>query len=159
MSADIESGKHTQAGTGEASWSADPTSVSPADIELTSADAYMLMYSSRAESDTGGVSKPSGSTMSTGGPVPMELENEQSGEESCSLPEQLRLEIEEMNREFESMCWEYTRRREEELNKIAERKKEVRSVLALAPAKPFEEPFYWISTEWLKSWADSLSPP
>jgi ubiquitin carboxyl-terminal hydrolase 48 len=75
------------------------------------------------------------------------------------LPEHLRLEIEEMNKEFETLCWEYTSRREEELLRIVSRKKEVRGVLAQAPVKSVDDPFFWISTDWLRLWADSLRPP
>ena len=101
------------------------------------------MYIRRDESDKPGFS---------GDPVPMEIDG------SADIPEQLRLEIEQMNNDFEATCREYTRRRKEELSRIAERKNEVRSILALAPAKSHEE-FFWISTEWLRSWADSLTPP
>ncbi|KAH9545308.1 hypothetical protein CY35_12G041600 [Sphagnum magellanicum] len=107
---------------------------------LTSADAYMLMYSQRTEP---GVHEP--------------VTNVE--DESRSLPEHLRLEIEEMNKEFETSCWEYTSRREEELLRIVSRKKEVRGVLAQAPVKSVDDPFFWISTDWLRLWADSLRPP
>ncbi|KAG0615456.1 hypothetical protein M758_5G042500 [Ceratodon purpureus] len=144
-----------QAGVSEASGSADPSSRSHSESEmLTSADAYMLMYSCRSElrNDKSGF-------LPGEDPVPMEVEKERKIDDNADLPEQLRLEIEQMNNDFEAMCWEYTRRREEELSRIAERKEEVRSILALAPAKSLEEPFFWISTEWLRSWADSLTPP
>ncbi|KAG0577792.1 hypothetical protein KC19_5G182300 [Ceratodon purpureus] len=144
----------SQGGSGEASSSAaDPSSSRPQpETEmLTSADAYMLMYICRDEADN---YKPE--CLAVDDPVPMEVERER---DSSDLPEQLRLEIEQMNNDFEGMCWEYTRRRDEELARIAERKEEVRSILSQVPAKSLEEPFYWISTEWLRSWADSFTPP
>lgn len=145
-----------QVGVGEASSSsADPSIRPQSESEmLTSADAYMLMYISRAEVENG---KPG--FLAIEDPVPMEVERERRIDDSAGLPEQLRLEIEQMNNDFEGMCWEYTRRRDEELARIAERKEEVRSILSQVPAKSLEEPFYWISTEWLRSWADSLTPP
>lgn len=155
--ADVSGGKDQplQVGMGEASSSADPSSRPHSESEmLTSADAYMLMYICRAEIENG---KPG--VIGVEDPVAMEVERERSMDDSAGLPEQLRLEIEQMNNDFEAMCWEYTRRREEELARIAERKEEVRSILAQAPAKSLEEPFFWISTEWLRSWADSLTPP
>lgn len=140
-----------QAGT-EASGSADASSRSHSESEtLTSADAYMLMYIRRGDSDKPGL-------IALGDPVPMKTEKDQRIDDSADVPEQLRLEILQINNDFEAMCWEYTRRLEEELSRIAERKKEVRSILALAPAKSLEDTF-WISTEWLRSWADSLTPP
>lgn len=166
LRADIATGEPNLQASLRESWATDvqPKSSSVAftnesDV-LTSADAYMLMYTRRTEAGIWGGTNP-GSLLSAalGGPSPMEVEKEPRDEKSSSLPEQLRVEIDVMNKEFESMCWEYRRRREEELTKIAERKKEVRAVLGLAPAKSFEEPFYWISTEWLRSWADNLRPP
>lgn len=156
MYADVGGKDQTlQAGISEASGSADPSSRSPSESEmLTSADAYMLMYICRSE-----VRNDKPGSLTVEGPAPMEVERERRTDDSAGLPEQLRSEIEQMNHEFEAMCWEYTRRREEELSRIAERKEEVRSILALAPAKSLEEPFFWISTEWLRSWADSLTPP
>ena len=144
-----------QAGISEKSGSADPSSRSHSESEvLTSADAYMLMYICRSELRN---DKPG--FLAIEDPVPMEVERERRIDDIAGLPEQLRLEIEQMNNDFEAMCWEYTRRREEELSRITDRKEEVRAILALAPAKSLEEPFFWISTEWLRSWADSLTPP
>jgi len=145
-----------QVGMGDASSSsADLSSRPQLESEmLTSADAYMLMYISRAEVEN---DKPG--SLAIEDPVPMEVERERRIEDSAGLPEQLRLEIEQMNNDFEAMCWEYTRRREEELARIAERKEEVRCILAQAPAKSLEESFFWIATDWLRSWADSLTPP
>lgn len=144
-----------QAGVSETSGSVDPSSRSHTESGmLTSADAYMLMYICRSELKN---DKPG--FLVTEDPVPMEVEREPRINDSAGLPEQLRCEIEQMNNDFEAMCWEYTRRREEELSRIADRKEEVRGILALAPAKSLDEPFFWISTEWLRSWADSLTPP
>lgn len=149
-----------QAGMGEASSSADPSSRPQSEPEvLTSADAYMLMYICRADVVENANAQPGG-VLAVEDPVPMEVERERRIDDSAAgLPEQLRLEIEQMNNEFEAICWEYTRRREEELARIAERKEEVRCILAQVPAKSLDEPFFWISTEWLRSWADSLTPP
>ncbi|KAJ1420139.1 Ubiquitin-specific peptidase 48 [Sesbania bispinosa] len=48
--------------------------------------------------------------------------------------------------------------KELELSRINERRKEVRSVLAEAPFQPLEQPFYWISSDWLRHWADNIFP-
>lgn len=144
-----------QAIVSEASGSVDASSRSHSESEiLTSADAYMLMYIRRADAENDKLA-----VFAVGEPSPMEVEGDRRIDDCAGLPEQLRLEIDQMNNDFEAMCSEYTRRREEELTRIGERKEEVRSILALATAKALEEPFFWISTEWLRSWADSLTPP
>ena len=56
------------------------------------------------------------------------------------------------------LCQEYNNKKELELGRITGRRQEVRSVLAEAPVQPLEKPFYWISSEWLRQWADNIIP-
>ncbi|KAG0459752.1 hypothetical protein HPP92_022880 [Vanilla planifolia] len=39
------------------------------------------------------------------------------------------------------------------------RREEVKQVLSEAHVRSIEEPFFWISTEWLRQWSDIITPP
>ncbi|XP_057987065.1 ubiquitin carboxyl-terminal hydrolase 26 isoform X2 [Hevea brasiliensis] len=56
-------------------------------------------------------------------------------------------------------CKRYKLKKDSELNHITGRRQEVRSVLSEAPVRSFEEPFYWASIDWLRQWADNITPP
>ncbi|KAH7859363.1 hypothetical protein Vadar_000087 [Vaccinium darrowii] len=47
---------------------------------------------------------------------------------------------------------------ESELKLVKERREEVRLVLSQAPVQSPGEPYFWISTEWLRNWADNINP-
>ncbi|KAL5698626.1 ubiquitinyl hydrolase 1 [Ranunculus cassubicifolius] len=101
---------------------------------FSSADAYMLMYSLR------------------------HAKNQVSEYNSELLPFHLLEEMNRLNASFSKACEDYHTKKERELHNIKERKEEVKSVLSDAPVTS-EEPFFWIATDWLCQWADSLTPP
>ncbi|KAF2291378.1 hypothetical protein GH714_023405 [Hevea brasiliensis] len=52
-------------------------------------------------------------------------------------------------------CEQYKLKKDRELNHISERRQEVQSILSEAPVQSFEEPSYWVSSDWLRQWADN----
>lgn len=122
---------------------------------FSSADAYMLMYSRRRSDECVKRSK-----LLVSEAEPMEIDgNENLNTNGPSLPKHLCEELEELNRQYDSICEEYRLKKEKILQNIADRKNEVRSVLSEAPVHSLDEPYYWISTDWLRQWADNISPP
>ncbi|KAJ6306969.1 hypothetical protein OIU78_022134 [Salix suchowensis] len=71
---------------------------------------------------------------------------------------QLFEDINEMNASYIAACEEYKLKKEKEVHHITERREEVRSVLSEAPVRLLQEPFYWVSTDWLRQWADNITP-
>ncbi|KFK22281.1 hypothetical protein AALP_AAs61001U000100, partial [Arabis alpina] len=47
----------------------------------------------------------------------------------------------------------------EELKALTERRQEVRTILSEAAVQSLEEQYFWISTDWLRLWADIILPP
>ncbi|KAG6554433.1 hypothetical protein Mapa_004350 [Marchantia paleacea] len=125
---------------------------------LTSADAYMLMYK-RREQQVGQWDNVNSSDSRSVQSSSSDLDRRSTPVQEFTLPDQFRIEVEEMNLEFKNMCWEYIQRKEKEVSKITERRAEVRKVLAEAPVKRLEDPFFWISIDWLRSWADTVDQP
>ncbi|RXI09977.1 hypothetical protein DVH24_021743, partial [Malus domestica] len=76
-----------------------------------------------------------------------------------SLPSHLCDEIESFNASYLDACEQYKFKKEEEMNNITERRQEVRSILSEAPVQQLEETFFWISTDWLRQWADNMISP
>jgi ubiquitin carboxyl-terminal hydrolase 48 len=107
---------------------------------FASTDAYMLMYK-LSESETG-------SGACTNGKPP-----------SCSLPCHFIEEIEKLNESCQKGCEEYQKTKDEKLAYITERREEVRSVLSEAPVVAGDDMYFWISSEWLRQWADTVNPP
>ncbi|CAI9284968.1 unnamed protein product [Lactuca saligna] len=107
---------------------------------FSSNDAYMLMYSLRHQSN--GDIKP------------------QMGSCDSYLPSHLLNEVNELNKSYLDSCENYKIKKEEKLSLITERRHEVRSVISEAPVKPLMEPkpFWWISVDWLRQWADNFTP-
>ncbi|KAH9305405.1 hypothetical protein KI387_009809, partial [Taxus chinensis] len=122
---------------------------------FSSADAYMLMYSHRRLVED---VKKCKSSVSEAEPMVTD-----GSEISCmnglSLPEHLCQEVEELNKQYNAVCEEYKLKKDEILHNVAERKSEVRSVLSEAPVHSLDEAYYWISTDWLRQWADNITPP
>lgn len=119
---------------------------------FSSSDAYMLMYVLR-KSKNGGEKvqiESGGFKMENGGGL--------TSQYSVSLPSHLFEEIEQLNTLYLDACKQYQSKKERELNRIAERRQEVRSVLSQAPVHSHVEPYFWISTEWLRHWSDNISP-
>ncbi|XP_047337545.1 ubiquitin carboxyl-terminal hydrolase 26 [Impatiens glandulifera] len=106
---------------------------------FSSNDAYMLMYilrqSKHGEKGTKKVSP-----------------------DDASLPPHIYEEITQFNALFTSSCEEYKSKKEILLNAITQQRQEVRLVLLEAPVRSTEEPFFWISTDWLRHWADNITP-
>ncbi|KAL2643343.1 hypothetical protein R1flu_010930 [Riccia fluitans] len=128
---------------------------------LTSADAYMLMYSRREQSVGQWDSVNSADSGSVHSSESSDVDRRTGAMSDFSLPDQFRTEVEEMNLEFENLCRDYHQRKESEITKIQERRTEVRTLLAEAPVKNVEDPFFWILIDWLRSWADTADqlPP
>lgn len=126
---------------------------------LTSADAYMLMYSRREQQVGLWDSVNSSDSGSVHSCESIDMDKRTTPVPEFSLPDQFRIEVEEINREFENLCRDYRQRKEKEVSKIIERRAEVREVLAEAPVQKLEDPFFWILTDWLRSWADTVEQP
>ncbi|KAL8158829.1 hypothetical protein V2J09_000366, partial [Rumex salicifolius] len=102
----------------------------------TSTDAYMLMYTIIRDEKEDAVILSNG---------------------NISLPSHLSEEIDQLNASCHDACQKYKLRKEDEVNKITERRQEVRSVLSDAPVLSIEEPHFWMATDWLRQWADNVS--
>lgn len=111
---------------------------------FSSNDAYMLMYNLKHMEN--GVEM--GDVISNGDTVP--------ARDRFPLLSHLFDEIEKLNASFVDECAQYNHKKELELSRINERRLEVRSVLAEAPVLPLEHPFFWISSDWLRQWADNV---
>lgn len=121
--------------------------------KFTSNDAYMLMYNLRRDKED---SKRKHVVCDVNN---MEIE---SGmiffNDDIFLPSHLGKDIKELNRSYLDGCEEFKLKKSRELDCISERKQEVRSLLSEAPVPSLEEPFYWISSDWLRQWADKIFP-
>ncbi|GAB4837638.1 Ubiquitin carboxyl-terminal hydrolase 26 [Ancistrocladus abbreviatus] len=121
----------------------------------SSSDAYMLMYNLRHRNQgSDKCAVYSGNNKVTEGTegdvIPVGF--------STSLPPHLSDRVEEMNASYIDACENYSLRKGRELSTITERREEVRSVLSDAPVLSLEEPYFWISTDWLRHWADNITP-
>uniref|UniRef100_A0A1D1YFM5 Ubiquitin carboxyl-terminal hydrolase 26 n=1 Tax=Anthurium amnicola TaxID=1678845 RepID=A0A1D1YFM5_9ARAE len=76
-----------------------------------------------------------------------------------TLPCHLFEEIEKLNAPFAQDCHEYQLKKDRQVSFITERRKEVKTILSVAPVHSPEDPFFWVSTDWLRQWADSINPP
>ncbi|KAL2521363.1 Ubiquitin carboxyl-terminal hydrolase 26 [Forsythia ovata] len=120
---------------------------------FSSSDAYMLMYVLR-QSKSGGEAT-AGLSCETKMGINDILYRRGTG---SSLPSHLSEDVEMSNAMCLKSCEEYKSKKESELNCITERRQEVRSVLSEAPVQSLEKPYFWISTDWLRQWADSIIP-
>lgn len=126
-------------------------SITRCDVEtFSSCDAYMLMYNLRRSC------KDDGKTHVECNGNNRKIEDDSV---SGSLPYNLFDEIKSSNALYLDSCQQYTLKKEEEMNRINERRQEVRSILSEAPVRSLEEPFCWVSTDWLRQWADNITPP
>ncbi|XP_062216540.1 ubiquitin carboxyl-terminal hydrolase 26-like isoform X2 [Phragmites australis] len=117
------------------------TSISTVGEMFSSTDAYMLMY--KCTSMDGNATESNNI---------MEINND-------SLPHHFLDEIHELNTSYVKSCEEYQSKKDSHLAYITERRQEVKSVLMEAPANPEDDSYFWISTDWLRQWADSITPP
>ncbi|KMT17619.1 hypothetical protein BVRB_2g035690 isoform A [Beta vulgaris subsp. vulgaris] len=118
----------------------------------SSSDAYMLMYTlrSRKRIQNGSMVYNASNEKIAGASVPVNS--------SLPLPPHLADEIKALNDLYLDSCEKYNSRKEREVNTITERRQEVRSILSEAPVLSLEEPYFWISMEWLRQWADNVTP-
>ncbi|XAR57648.1 Ubiquitinyl hydrolase 1 [Bertholletia excelsa] len=119
---------------------------------FSSSDAYMLMYIQRHSKN--------GDRKAQMECCGVEMENH-SGialENGVSLPSHLSEEIEQLNLSYLDACKQYKSKKELELNVINDRRQEVRQVLSQASVQSPEEAYFWISTDWLRHWADNINP-
>lgn len=119
---------------------------------FSSSDAYMLMYV-RRQSRSGEAT--SGQSRETKIGINGSVYRQGTG---SSLPSHLSEEVEKSNAIYLKSCEEYKSKKESELNCITERRQEVRLVLSEAPVQSLLKPYFWISTDWLRQWADSIIP-
>ncbi|XP_037495087.1 ubiquitin carboxyl-terminal hydrolase 26 isoform X1 [Jatropha curcas] len=135
---------------------AQPQSLKPSTDSLagtfSSNDAYMLMYTLRR------TKKVDEKRPVVCGDSKIELESNESSSHETSLPSHLFEDIKNLNASYLDACERYKMKKEKEVNNIAERRQEVRSVLAEAPVRSFEAPCYWVSVDWLRQWADNVTP-
>ena len=103
---------------------------------LTSADAYMLLYTRR------GVEKSSQS------------EGDKSMKSVQPLPPYLQSYVDQENRGVKERVERYKTEREENVQQVDVRRKMIRSFLAVAPVFGIAEECCFISSAWLRSWAD-----
>ena len=109
---------------------------SSSENRLTSADVYTLIYNLRNSSQT--VSH--------------------SSDDLFCLPHTLQCKIDSQNKELEDSCAAYKVRINAELSSRAERKSEIKTILSYISVGT-DERFFWISSNWLRTWADELEPP
>lgn len=121
---------------------------------FSSGDAYMLMYNLRH-------TKMSGEERHMVCDAnDLEIEGDLVYPHSdISLPSHLCEEIKELNALYVDACQQYKLKKESELNSITVQRQEVRSVLSEAPVLSLEEPYFWISLDWLRQWSDNITPP
>ncbi|KAL1195061.1 Ubiquitin carboxyl-terminal hydrolase 26 [Cardamine amara subsp. amara] len=121
---------------------------------FTSSDAYMLIYSLRC-------SKQEDQDGQRENPIDITKEEVDSVQqlEGGHLPLHLYEWINNMNALFLESCKQFDLRKERELNALTERRQEVRTILSEAAVQSLEEQYFWISTDWLRLWADTTLPP
>lgn len=120
---------------------------------FSSSDAYMLMYhlkNTKRFSENGGM-------VSSANPTERDADAVIAQVNGC-LPSHFCEEIQNSNASFLDACQQYNHRKEVELSCINERREEVPSVLAEAPVQPLEQPFFWIYSDWLRQWAENVTP-
>ncbi|KAL2241215.1 UNVERIFIED_CONTAM: Ubiquitin carboxyl-terminal hydrolase 26, partial [Sesamum indicum] len=119
---------------------------------FSSSDAYMLMYVCRSKVYGAKIAAQSGEDK-------MEIDGSVISQEIDSpLPYHLLKDVDMLNSIFLDSCEQYKLKKEFELSCIMKRRHEVRSILSEAPVLSLEKPYFWISTEWLRQWADSVTP-
>nr|AAG42764.1 ubiquitin-specific protease 26 [Arabidopsis thaliana] len=118
---------------------------------FSSSDAYMLMYSLRCDKQENQEGQKENPIDITKG----EVKQLKGG----YLPKHLSEWINNMNAVFLESCKQYNLRKEKELNALTERRQEVRTILSEAAVQSLEEQYFWISTDWLRLWADTTLPP
>ncbi|XP_073139979.1 ubiquitin carboxyl-terminal hydrolase 26 isoform X2 [Henckelia pumila] len=120
---------------------------------FSSVDAYMLMYARKASKSD------SQRTAVLSGEQKIEKDGSLISQETDgSLPSHILKDIELSNAAYLDSCEQYKSKKEFMLNHIMGRRQEVRLILSKAPVQPLETPYLWISTDWLRHWADTSMP-
>ncbi|KAL6498056.1 Ubiquitin carboxyl-terminal hydrolase 26 [Orobanche gracilis] len=120
---------------------------------FSSGDAYMLMYVLRHSQID--VEKRTAHSSE----YKMEINGSVTSQEMGSpLPSHILKDIDMLNSEYLDSCEKYKLMKDFELGRIMKRRQEVRSILSEAPVLSLEKLYFWISTEWLRQWADSVTP-
>ncbi|XP_043708962.1 ubiquitin carboxyl-terminal hydrolase 26-like [Telopea speciosissima] len=123
-------------------------------VTFSSADAYMLMYNRRNSKKAGDKTCTSYSTND------VEIDGKLvSKSNDNALPLHIAEEINKLNSSIADACHQYKLKKEKEMERITERRLEVRSILSEAAVNSLEDPHFWISSDWLRQWADSITPP
>jgi len=115
---------------------------------FSSTDAYMLMYTCVNIEEDGSSSNRTS-----------KITNMEIDVNSSSLPFPLQKEIQELNVSYDQACEEYQERKDKQVSYITERREEVKSILSEAPVNSLEDLYFWISADWLRQWADNITPP
>ncbi|CAN1768243.1 Ubiquitin carboxyl-terminal hydrolase 26 [Linum perenne] len=119
---------------------------------FSSSDAYMLMYTLRS------LRNGDDKTCRSSGAISVELKCQgSSSNDEFLLPSHLSEDIREQNATYLDACQRYKEKKEAEMLHVTERRQEVRSILSEAPVQSSGEPFCWISTDWLRHWADDFT--
>ncbi|XP_028547529.1 ubiquitin carboxyl-terminal hydrolase 26 [Dendrobium catenatum] len=114
----------------------------------SSSDAYMLMYNFVSMKEN--YSKQH---------TTVEVVKSDVGTRNISLPFHLHKEIQELNLFSSKDCEEYQSKKDRHLCYVTERREEIKQILSEASVQSLDESFFWISTDWLRQWADTISPP
>ena len=109
---------------------------------LSSADAYMLLYTRRVGAEDSGGEGEEKTTKSA--PV---------------LPPYLRSYVDQKNKEVAEGVERYRAEKEAEEQRVDRRRKRIRSVLAEAPVFGHADESCFVATAWLRSWADDEDEP
>lgn len=114
-------------------------------------DAYMLIYNcTRAQKDAVRSEKTSESDAKDADILRFE---------NISLPTHLSEEVKDFDSPFVKNCLEYQSKKDFLVAHITERRREVKAVLSEACVHSVEDPFFWVSADWLRQWADNFDLP
>nr|GEV53258.1 ubiquitin carboxyl-terminal hydrolase 26 [Tanacetum cinerariifolium] len=119
---------------------------------FSSTDAYMLMYSLKNQTN-GHINTQLGS-----GELKLKDGNSVSLQNDEYLPPHLLKEVDELNKSYSESCLQYTKEKEAKEALVKGRRHEVRSLISEAPVQSPAESFRWISADWLRKWADEITP-
>ncbi|KAK4793462.1 hypothetical protein SAY86_023897 [Trapa natans] len=129
-----------------------PSQSMNSDVEtFTSNDAYMLMYSLRRSKMNCLKNPINGESMDKADFTGLS--------DDISVPSDLSEEIKNSNAIIIDVCDQYKLGKDNVVDEIMKRREEVRSILSEAPVQSNDEPYFWISTNWLREWSDNVTSP
>lgn len=115
-------------------------------------DAYMLIYNCTSAQKFVAISDK------TLGPDAKDVDKLVS-DSITALPSHLSEEVEHFNAPFVKECHEYKSKKDMLVAHITERRREVKAILSEASVHSVEDPFFWVSVDWLRQWADNVDLP